>query len=271
MKKIIIFFLLITILISFQCKKDKIPDDPPIPGIIPPKIISFYEVYSFERYSFNKMKYKGNRFDYAVCSGDTIKFTYKNNRLDSYIGPMFGSCCDVNFRKQYHYINDSLIDRIWFKSTYKDDELENIELKYNAANQINYYRLQHSLDPYPYYLYEWTGDDITKVTTYNYNYHVTPVTVVQSIDCYTYSDTINPLQSLKTIYFKSIFLNKHLPKSMTRIRYEYDYDNNNSPITRTLAKIDTLHFNYSFDYSNSGLVTNIYMNNQKHFNIRYDK
>jgi len=267
MKKIITFFLIVTILISFQCKKDKIPDNPPIPGIVSPKIISFYEIYSYEDYGFHEMKYKDNHFDYAVFSGDTIKFTYKNNRLDKYVGPMFGRCCDVKRRKQYHYFNDSLVDKIWFKNTYKDDELDNIELKYNGANQINYYRLHHSSDPYPYYFYEWTGDDISKVTTYDYNYHVTPDSVVLSIESYTYSDTINPLQSLKTIYFKSIFLSKHLPISMIRIRYNYDYAYNN----RTLIKIDTLQYNYSYDYSNSGLVTSIYMNNKKHFDIKYDK
>ncbi len=100
---------------------------------------------------------------------------------------------------------------------------------------------------------------------------MTPDLVVQSIDSITYSDIINPLQSLKTIYFKSIFLSKHLPISMIRIRYTYDCDYNNAPFTRTLTKIDILHYNYSFDYSNSGLVTDIYMNNKKHFVIKYDK
>ncbi len=161
MKKTIVLFLFITILISFQCKKGD-PIEPTI--IVSPKIVAFYEIYSFEHYGFQEMKYKDNYFDYAVLSGDTIRFTYKNNRLDYYIGPMFGTCCDVRRRKQYHYFNDSLVDKIWFKSTYKDEVLEEIELKYNSVNQINYYRLYHSLDPYPYYVYEWAEDDISKVT-----------------------------------------------------------------------------------------------------------
>jgi len=271
MKKILLPLVFVTVLISFQCKKDNTPDNPPIPDIAQPKIISLNALFTYETYGFTEMKYKGNHFDYAMFDNTKIKFSYKNNRIDKYVGPMFGSCCDVRARKQYHYFNDSLIDHISFESTYKDDYLEYIKLKYNGANQINYYRLHHSLDPYPFYSYEWSGDDISKLTAYDFNWHVVPDSVIAFIDTYTYSNIINPLQSLNTIYFEYFFLNKHLPSSMTRIRYWYDTDNNTYPKTRSLTKIDTVYYNYSYDYSNSGLVTGIFRNSKKLYEIEYDK
>jgi len=272
MKKLFLLSLiLISILVLSQCKKDNIPDDNPSDSTeVEHLILTLIYGYSYDIHGFKNMTYKNGRYDSAMLDNTTIKFTYNNNRLDYYVGPMFGTCCDVFRKKKYHYLNDTLIDYIEFINTYKDDKYEKIELKYNGANQINYYRLYHSGDPYLYYLYDWSADDIAKETVIDYNKYVVPDSVVRYIDTYTYTDTLNPLRVVNDLFFLPEFLTKHLPRNMTRIAYTYDEDRSTQPYTRSLIRVDTLHYHFSYDYNQLGLLENYYRNNKRIVHVLYN-
>jgi len=271
MKKISTLSFLVFIIFIYSCKKDE--NDKP-DNHDQHYYIEYYNgdtpFYSLE--SFTKMHYVDGKFNFAEIGGhDTINFTYENGKLDSFVGSLFG-CCDYKRYKKYHYFNDSLIDYISFsKTSTKDDGLEHIDLDYDNMNRINFYRMYHSLDPTDIFFYEWEGDDIDKVTVYSYSDHYSPDSVISSINYYTYTDEENPLKSLNTLYFRNKFLNKHLAKDMTQIRYNYTYDISQEPIIQTLASIDTLHYTFYYEYNDEGLVKNIFRNNKLTDVIKYIK
>jgi len=272
MKKLFLLSLiLISILVLSQCKKEHIPDDNPSDSTEVEHLIKTITFGSYDgEHGFKNMTYKNGRYDSALVDYNYVKFSYKNNRLDYYMGAMFG-LCDVRVKKKYHYLNDTLIDYIEFSNSYKDDTYLKIQLKYNGANQINYYRLSRSLDPYYFYLYDWSADDIAKATAIDYNYHVVPDSVVGFVDIYnSYTDTLNPLRAVNDIYFLTLFLTKHLPRNMTRIAYTYDIDHTTSPYTRSLVRVDTLHYHFSYDYNQLGLLESVYMNNKRTIHILYN-